>query len=239
MKPKFTAAIVLAACSIVHASAQELWTDASIDCNITKKIKADFEVECRTTDALSDVARWSASAGLSYKLCKYLKAAAAYTFIYQHNGNEYDDDDTFIPYYWQPRQRLQASLTGSYKIGRLSLSLREAYQYTYHRERVTVASYDVLADEWTFNKVTHAKHKAYIRSKLEAEYNIRKCRFTPFASCELYNDISDFNTSKVRYTIGTDYKINAKNSAHIFYRFIDGKNNNSNVIGVGYTFKLR
>jgi hypothetical protein len=239
MKHNCLAALMLATCGITTASAQELWTSAAVGCNITKKLKADVEVDCRTTNALSNISRWSASAGLSYKICHYLKAGAAYTFIYQHNGNEYDDDDVYTPYYWQPRQRVTASLTGSYKIGRLSLSLREAFQYTYHRERVTTASFDVLANEWALDKTVHAKHKGYLRSKLEAEYNIRKCRFTPFVSCEIYNNISDFNTSKVRYTIGTEYKINSRNGVSLFYRYIDGNNNNTNVVGVGYTFKLK
>lgn len=232
-------ALLLSLSSIGPISAQELWTSANVDFGITKKLKADVEVECRTTNKLDNVARWSASAGLSYRFCKYLKAGAAYTFIYQHNGNEYDDDDVFTPYYWQPRQRLQAALTGSYKIGRLSLSLREMYQYTYHRERVTTASLDVLTNEWSFDKTVYARHKAYLRSKLEAEYNIRKSKFSPFASCELYSNISGFDTSKVRYTIGSAYKINSHNSMQLFYRYIDGKNNNSHVIGVGYTFKTK
>jgi opacity protein-like surface antigen len=239
MKIKRITFMLLALCCLSTLSAQELWTTAGVDLSINKKLKADVELECRTTDELSDLSRWSISAGLSYKICKYLKAGISYKFIYDHNGNEYDDDDVYTPYYWQPRQRFGAGMTGSYKFGRLSLSLREMYQYTYHRERVTSASYDIFAGEWSFNKQTISKHKGYLRSKLEAEYNIRKSRFTPFASCELYSDVSDFDTSKVRYTLGTDYKINKHNALNVFYRFIDGKNNDSHVIGIGYTFKIK
>lgn len=230
---------LMAAAAVSCASAQELWTSADLDFSLAKRLKANVGVECRTTDQLSDLSRWSVSAGLSYRLCKYLKAGVAYKFIYDHNGNEYDEDDVYTPFYWQPRQRFSAGLTGSYKVGRVTFSLREMYQYTYHRERVTSASFDVLANEWVFDKTLNVKHKGYLRSKLEAEYNIRKCRFTPFASCEVYSDVSDFDTSKVRYTIGSEYKINSHNGLQLFYRYIDGKNTNSHVIGVGYTFKLK
>jgi hypothetical protein len=239
MKSKYIMALALALVSASAASAQELWTSANAEFSLTKKLKAGIELQCRTTDKVDDVGRWSVGADLSYRFCKYLKADAAYTFIYQRNGDEYDDEDTYIPSYWQPRQRVQLSLTGSYKIGRLAVSLREGYQYTYHRERSTVPTYDIVNDSWLLNKVTATKHKAYLRSRLELEYNIRKSRFTPFASCELYNDISGFDIKKVRYTVGTEYKINRHNGVQLFYRYIDSrKSDNSNVIGVGYTYKF-
>jgi hypothetical protein len=239
MKSKRILTVAVAVLAMVTASAQELWSTAELDFSLNKRLKGDVELECRTTDGLSDVSRWSASIGLNYRLCKYLKASAAYKFIYDHNGNDYDEDDVYTPYYWQPRQRFALGLTGSYKFGRLSLSLREMYQYTYHRERITTPTYDLLANEWTLEKSVNSKHKGYLRSRLEAEYNIRKCRFTPFASCELYSDLSDFDTSKVRYTIGSDYKINSRNAVQLFYRYIDGKNSDSHVIGIGYTFKTK
>jgi hypothetical protein len=240
MKTKLIVALSLAFVSATTASAQEIWTDAGLDFGITKKLKAEVDVECRTTDGVSDVGRWSVGADLSYRFCKYLKADVAYKFIYQRNGDEYNDEDLYVPSYWQPRQRFQVSLTGNYKIGRLEVSLREGYQYTYHRERTTVPTYDILANEWTFDKVTNSKHKGYLRSRIALEYNIRKSRFAPFASCELYNNVSGFDLSKVRYTVGSDYKINRHNAVQLFYRFVDNRSgSNSNVIGVGYTYKFR
>jgi hypothetical protein len=239
MKTKYFLALALAMASASAVSAQEIWTSAGADFSITKKLKAEVEVECRTTDKVEDVARWSVGADLSYRFCKYLKADVGYTFIYQHNGNEYDEDDTYIPYYWQPRQRVQASLTGSYKFGRLAVSLREGYQYTYHRERTTVPTYNALDNSWDLIQEVNSKHKGYLRSRLELEYNIRKSRFTPFASCELYNDVSGFDLKKVRYTVGSEYKINKHNGVQLFYRFIDSRNStDSHVIGVGYTYKF-
>ncbi len=229
----------MAAMIVSCITAQELWTSADVDFSLMKRLKADVGVECRSTNQLSSISRWSLSAGLSYRICKYLKAGAEYKFIYDHNGNEYDEDDVYIPYYWQPRHRVTAAMSGSVKIGRVSLSLREAYQYTYHRERVTNASFDIISNEWMFDKTLYSKHKGYLRSRLMAEYNIRKCRFTPFISCEMYNNVSGFDVDKVRYTIGTEYKISGHHELQFFYRYIDGNKSDSHVIGVGYTFNIK
>jgi hypothetical protein len=52
--------------------------------------------------------------------------------------------------------------------------------------------------------------------------------------------VSGFDLSKVRYTVGSDYKINRHNAVQLFYRFVDNRSgSNSNVIGVGYTYKFR
>jgi hypothetical protein len=238
MKHNRVVALLLAALSLCSVSSQELWTTADIDISLAKKLKADVEVECRTTDQIYNVSRLSMSMGLSYRLLKYLKIGVIYAFIYDHNGNEYDDDDVYTPYYWQPRQRLQGFLTGNYRVGRWSFLLRELYQYTYHRERITTVSFDFLTNEWALAQTIDTKHRGYLRSKVGVEYNIRKCPFTPFASCELYHDVSDFAMSKVRYTIGSDYKLNSHNSLQLFYRYIDDKDH-THVIGVGYTFKLK
>ena len=87
-----------------------------------------------------------------------------------------------------------------------------------------------------------AKHKHVLRSRLEVEYNIAKSKFTPYVSCELYNSLSDrFAVEKTRWTIGSSYKINKKNSVSLYYRYIangDEDEEGGHVIGVGYKFKL-
>lgn len=82
-----------------------------------------------------------------------------------------------------------------------------------------------------------------LRSRLEAEYNIRKSRFTPFASYELYNSLSSgFSRDKSRWTVGTDYKFNKRHSLSLFYRYIDTQDDDdpsTHIIGIGYKFKLK
>lgn len=75
--------------------------------------------------------------------------------------------------------------------------------------------------------------------------NIRKkCKFTPFASAELYNDLENgMHFEKVRFTAGSSYQLNKHNSFELFYRYIHAPQSGSyedrgNIIGIGYTFKL-
>ena len=80
-----------------------------------------------------------------------------------------------------------------------------------------------------------------LRSRIQAEYDIPLCTWTPNASVELYNA---WSVQKVRYTIGADWKINKKNSFSIYYRFQDNRGSSDDgdldmhIIGLGYNFKF-
>ena len=55
---------------------------------------------------------------------------------------------------------------------------------------------------------------------MEIEYNIKNCPFTPFASCELFNSLDDgLSNQKIRWTIGTNFALNKKNSIEVYYRY--------------------
>ena len=59
----------------------------------------------------------------------------------------------------------------------------------------------------------------------------------------MYNSFNDnFGIEKIRYTVGTSYKINKKNSIDLYYRYIangDEDEEGGHIIGVGYKFKLK
>ena len=129
----------------------------------------------------------------------------------------------------------------SYECNRFIFSLRERYQYTYRKE-LSVSKFASDGITPKNDEIIEAGHKHVLRSRIGVEYNIRKCRFTPFATCELYNSISDqLELEKVRWTIGSSYKINKKNAVSLYYRYInnsDDDESGGNIIGIGYTFKL-
>ena len=52
---------------------------------IDKKFSVDLEAEMRTRDDVKTVDRWSAGLSLDYKLMKWLKISAGYTFLYDNN----------------------------------------------------------------------------------------------------------------------------------------------------------
>lgn len=224
--------------SVVQA--QSLWTSAGIKTGIVKGLSGNVEGEFRTADRLDGTERWAVSTGLDYKMYRWLKMSAGYTYIHRHVDERITKKGNVVSDYWQPRHRVSFSLTGSCSWNRFTFSLRERYQYTYRTEQ-SVPKWDGSDGSEKQDELIEASHKHVLRSRLKVEYNIRKSGFTPFASVELYNSVSMFTYEKSRWTLGTDYKFNKRHSVSAFYRYIDRSDDddvNSHVIGIGYSFKL-
>lgn len=232
--------VVMLATTWTASKAQALWTSASADFGISKNLTGFVEGEYRTTDNLSATDRWNLTAGLDYKLRPYFKLGVNYTFIDKHIGSRTTSKGNIVDSYWQPRHRFAVDATGSYKFGKLKLSLRERYQFTHHTEQ-TVAKYDGDDGERKSDEIVEAKDKHILRSRLKADYKLGKTIFTPFASFEIYNSLTDgFAADQLRYTIGTNLSLSKHQKLNLFYRFIDGRSgeSNLNVIGVGYEYSF-
>lgn len=107
-----------------------VWTSAEVKKKIFSGFDASLEGEFRTRDGLQTVERWSGSAGVSYKMFRWLKASAGYTFIHYYHPMEVTKKGNYIPEYWQPKHRVNLSLTGKVDWRRFTFSLRERWQYT-------------------------------------------------------------------------------------------------------------
>ena len=173
--------------------------------------------------------------------------------------------------YWTARHRATASLTGSFKLGRFKFSLRERYQYTYRmaaecdRVRWYYDPYSAMfpdlelpeyyLDDQPLNgdgtpnedysyrtDIKDAKSDHKLRSRLQVSYNIKGFPFEPFVEVEVYNELDKaFALDKVRYTVGTEYKINKKNKLKVYYRYQDYADIdevNGHVLGLGYAFEF-
>lgn len=184
---------------------------------------------------------------------------------------EIDDDGNLVPKhknmdspYWYARHRATASLTGSVKWGRFKFSLRERYQFTHRmrsycdRERWYYDPYHKMFPEdipeyyldddpesedysyMTDEKKAKSDHK--LRSRLAVSYDIKKCPFEPFAEVEVYHELDNhFAFNKVRYTIGTEYKINKENKLKLYYRYQDYADIDEvsgHILGISYAFEF-
>ena len=78
-----------------------VWTSAEVKKKIFSGFDASLEGEFRTRDGLQTVERWSGSAGVSYKMFRWLKASAGYTFIHYYHPMEVTKKGNYIPEYWQ------------------------------------------------------------------------------------------------------------------------------------------
>ena len=211
---------------------------------ITKRASVGAEVELRTRNSSRTLDRWSGALSVEYKLCKPLKVSAGYSLLYDNNQEKITytpegDIRKWRPGHWATRSRWQVSVSGNVDVGRLNLSLRERWQFTFRPEK-TVDRYDFIDKEWERDDVA-SKRRHVLRSKLEAEYNIRHCKFTPFVNGELFNSMA---LDKARFQVGTSYKIGKQHLLKAYYQYQvvneddDDEECNSHMVGFSYKFKF-
>lgn len=241
-----------------------VWTTFEIAQKANKRTKLAFDAEIRSIEGVSDVERVSIGAKVDYKILKWLKASAGYSFIVSQSLAEtkikdaIDEEKGIYEYnvdaaYWTTRNRVYATLTGEYKIGRVEFSLRERLQYTHTGSATTdetkyrweytdlIAGTGALVPE-TERDFKEAKHNLSLRSRLSVKYDIPNCKITPFASAELYTKLNEWKGyDKLRYRAGATYKINKKNSVSLYYLYQDVSDEDEpggHAIGLEYSIDL-
>ena len=207
-----------------------------------KKLSAGLEAEFRSRNDFRTADRISLGGDVSYKLLPWLKASAGYTLLIDNNREKltYQEDgvtyNNWRPSYWGIRHRLNLSLTGSYKIRRVELSLRERWQYTYRPGKV-IDNFDFDEGEWEDHEVS-GKGKNVLRSRLQLEWDIPKCKFDPFASVEFH---TARDLEKTRFIVGVDHSVKKKHNFKLYYRYqVSGSSDEPNIhmLGLGYTYKF-
>ena len=217
-----------------------IWTGVEVKKKILSGWDASLEGEFRTRDGVKTVERWSGAVATSYKVSSWLKASAGYTFIHYYHPMEVTKKGNYIPEYWQPRHRFHVSLTGKADWRRFTFSLRERWQYTY-RPSQSVPKFDGDDGSSKADEYISGKGKNVLRSRLQVAYNIRKCAFNPYASCELSHSLSDGAFEKARWTLGTEWKLSKRHSLDFYYLYqnkADDDESDGHVIGAGYSFKF-
>ena len=219
-----------------------LWASAEVQKKLNKQWSLSAEAEYRLRENFGSTDRWTLSASAAYKPVKWLKLDAGYKFLRVLNDDETTWKDNGVdPNKWTPawcctKHRLFASATVSLKPGRIEFSLRERWQYTY-RPETTVDRYDIDDDEWE-TKTKDGKAQHVLRSRLQAEYDIPKCKVDPYASVECYH--AKGGLQKIRYTAGADWKLTKQHVLGAFYRYVDSHDDDPNlhVVGLGYKYKF-
>ncbi len=232
--------VIVVMIAAMPSFAQSIWTEADIRKSIGKQWGMTAGIEYRTTDRLSATDRVSFGLSGDYKH-QYFKIDVGYNFIIAYAQKSVTKRGNIIPAYHTYRHRAFASVSSKLNVGDFELSLRERYVFT-HREGKWVPKYSADGTKPKDNEWIASKNKHILRSRLQGEYKIKKSDFHPYASVEFYDNLSDgFALEKVRYTLGSEYRINRHNRVELYYRFIQGTavgEDNLNVIGIGYSFRL-
>ncbi len=220
------------------------WYELGAEKKLSKKWNLGVEGEFRTRNNSRTADRWSAGLNAEYKIIRGMKASAGYALLYDNNQEELDlksdglRPNKWTPSYWGMRHRFNVSLTGNIDWGRLNVSLRERWQYTY-RPEAEGKKYDFDDEAWTSVK---GKGKNVLRSRLQLSYDIPHWKFDPFANVEMFN--TDKGIDKMRYQIGVDYKYQKKHVFSLTYRYQnvnsgdDDNDVNSHMIGLSYKLKF-
>ena len=246
-----------------------IWATFEASKKINKKFKVVGDVELRTTNFVKDIERATIGAKVEYKAFKWLKTNVGYSFMYTQKPEtksfkdpvEDEEGNVFHEYnidhaYWTIRNRVYATISGEYKVGRFEFGLRERLQYTRTNSTTideTKYRYDLGEDplfsiddnEWVITtepEIKETKHNLTLRSRLNVKYDIPNCKVNPFASVELYTRLDEWKgCDKLRYRIGASYKINKKNSISLYYLYQqvnDDDEPGGHAIGLEYSIDL-
>lgn len=256
--------VMLPFCRTYAQDDMGLWTEVSVSKSLPHNLEVSFEGEYRLADRFQLTDRFGGTLSLAYKATKFMKFQAGYAFLYSYNPEErkekYENDVidpsfwegyNLTEAYWSPRHRFKADITFDKKFFKcIKVSLRERYQYTFRPEQeVARQKYRYFEGElfpgypMSDPDVKHEKRTHKLRSRLELEYDKKKCDWGPFVSFEFYNDLQNrMRWDEYKAMAGTTYKISKKHKIKVAYLYNVEKEERPyearHVLVLGYDFKF-
>jgi len=231
-------------------------TSIGADWKIAKGFHLEADYEMRTKDNLATIGRHIGTVGLSYKLPFGLKTGLSYSYIYNYRSSKG----------WNPRHRLTATLSYTYKAGDWNIQLREQFRWTHKTEEIN--AYQENSDPLTLKSRVKVSYKAlkpfepYGFVEVRNVFNDPNVNATWSTASNAYSDYSfggygDAYFNRVRAGLGLEWKL-SKQHALDFYAMADycyDKDIDTNqegttlksltwdqslnaIIGVGYVFSF-
>lgn len=205
---------------------------------IVKGLSVAAEFELRTQDMSSEMERIDAGLGISYKPIDYFKIGIGYHFIDKYKPKHETKKGNIVDDYWSPRHRAYADVTGIAVVENFEISLRERYQFT-HRSETSAKKWS-SSGKAKDDEIIEAKNDHILRSRVLAQYNIKKIKLAPYFSIEVHNDLADsFAIDKVRLIAGLEYSLKKHHVFDLFYRYTAGiadSDDECHLLGIGYEF---
>ncbi len=150
-----------------------------MDKKIVKGLHVTLEEEMRLDDNFTDFNRLQTTIGLRYKFNSYFRMGISYAMINPYNSS--DESFSF-------RHRLMLDATGTLKLGRWNLSLKERFQWTYRAGNINVYQ--------------NPRNMLALKSRLALKYKGSKV-VAPYAYIEMRNVLNAPVVSA--YYDGTNY----------------------------------
>jgi hypothetical protein len=192
----------------------------ALDKDLSRQFSLSLEEEVRLIDNSTGFDRSVTTAGIDYALFdRKLKLGAYYAFMYLYNNDRL----------FEPRHRYYFNLSYKEAVNQFTLSWRGRIQGTYRDEN---------RGQYKINP------KYVLKNRLQAEYSIWGSPWTPFASCELSNELNNpvgNQLTRIRYQGGASWRLNRTETLDFFVRYdwyFDRKEPQIFSIGLGYKMKL-
>lgn len=206
-----------------------LWVSAEVSYKVHPKFEISLSEELRTANNVREIDQLKTSLGFGSKINKYFKVGFGYIMKNYRNTN--------LSNGWEFRHRYYVYVRGNYKVARINFSLREYLQGTH---RIGVSA--------------RVNPEFYSKTRFMIEYDIRKSRFTPYAAVEVYAALNDPQLKgwdafdRIRYSVGTEFKIDKHNSLDVFARFTTTRDwkpkrevfevENKAIVSIGYAYSF-
>ncbi|WP_173074047.1 DUF2490 domain-containing protein [Tenuifilum thalassicum] len=152
-------------------------------------------------------------AGLGYKIAPWMKLGAFYRFDAEQNENSS----------FSYMNRFAFDMSFMHKISRFTPKARVRFS--------NFTDFDSSTDD----------KSNYMRYKFGTSYNIKGSKLNPFLSVELYQKMENGLINKARYSFGTEYTLNKRNSIELKYSYdYRFKNlNNTHILELKYSLNFK
>ena len=208
----------------VTTSDFETWTRAGINLKFNKNLQLGLEEQLRLKSNSSEIDAYFTQIHAKYKTKFDLEIGGGLRYI-----RENDTEGKIQGY--ETHFRYNLDLAYSHKIDRFKLKYRIRYQ---NRNELGV---DELAGDYAISKW---------RLKASVSYNIRKWKFDPTFSAEIFRRSQETTTSefeRLRMTLGTKYDLKKFGEIKGFYRIEKELNTTypktTHIWGLAYVYTLK
>ena len=180
---------------------------AGVDCKLAKGLHVSVEEEVRSGDNFSKLGSLRTDVSFSYKPFKYLKIGAGYTLINPYKaGKEIitpatvttPADTSYYSGFWSPRHRVYADVSGHYKLGLFSFSIKERIQFT-HNTDTGINPYQTTRNALASKTKLGVKYTGFLHVTPEVAFEVRAALNDPWGTAsgtELYTS----KTKKAYYS---------------------------------------
>ena len=224
MKKIILSLLALMACTTAAMSQNviDTYDDLSNDFRMRFEVSAEWKPvkglslslaeEFRLKNNASAVDRLYTTLDISYKVYKYIKVGASYSFHALYKGNDA----------WQFRHRGRLHVTGSYSVDNWGMSLRVMPEMTYADKEVNPL--EEVNPEWL------------MRTRLKVDYSFMDLPISPYISVEMFNPLKTVPQytdwlNRMRYTAGVEWSIDAHNKFDFYYLLEQNMGQEISVVG--------